>query len=109
MNSFIRFSRIVALLAPLLFAAVAVPMKICDHQGMDRVKRLKRELSSLKGANDQIRRENEALANRIRAFHSDPAYIEKIARDEFGMVAPGEIIYQFPNAPDKDADPPFHD
>ena len=46
--------------------------------------------------NRKLVRENQALVSEIRAFHSNPRYIEKVARDELGMVGPDEIIYQFP-------------
>lgn len=81
----------------LLMASVVIPLKLWDGQGLDRVRRLESELENLKEGNGQIRRENEALRAEIRAFHSDPRYVEKVARDELGMVSENEIIYQFPN------------
>ena len=81
----------------LLMASVVIPLKLWDGQGLDRVRRLERELEELKEGNAQIQRENDALRNEIRAFHSDPTYMEKVARDELGMVGENEIIYQFPN------------
>ena len=96
MDSFVRFARVALPIALLLAAAVGVPLKVFDRNGLARVERLERELEFLERANREIRRENDALRQRIRAFHSDPGYVEKIARDELGMVGPDEIIYQFP-------------
>jgi cell division protein FtsB len=39
-----------------------------------------------------LTQENEALARRIAQLH-DPAYIEQLARQEFGLVMPGERAY----------------
>jgi len=98
MRTLSRFIRIALPIAILLCAAVAVPMKLLDANGFPRVDRLGRELMQLNEKNRQLIRENDALRGQIQAFHSDPEYIGKVARDELGMVLPGEIIYQFPNA-----------
>ncbi|MCP4604059.1 MAG: septum formation initiator family protein [Proteobacteria bacterium] len=97
MNSLARFTRVALAIVLLLIAAIAVPLKVFDSRGIERVERLKIDLASLKETNRRIKRENEVLSNEIRAFHSDPGYIEKIARDELGMVGPDEVIYQFPD------------
>jgi cell division protein FtsB len=49
----------------------------------------------------RLERENLALRLEISAFHSDPSYIEKVARDELGMVGPDDVIYQFPEPASK--------
>ena len=96
MASFSRFLRIALPIALLLAAAIVVPLKLFSSQGLDRVERLKQELEVLRENNRKLVRENQALVSEIRAFHSNPRYIEKVARDELGMVGPNEIIYQFP-------------
>ena len=95
MASLFRFFRVVLILMLLLIGAVLVPLKIFDANGRSRVERLERELSNLKEGDAALRRENDLLRTRIRAFHADPNYIEKVARDELGMVGPGEVVYQF--------------
>ncbi|HUT77417.1 MAG TPA: septum formation initiator family protein [Polyangia bacterium] len=97
MDALVRFARYALPLALLLTAAVLVPLKVFDSNGLDRVRRLTLELQSIEEANQLIRRENEALRQQIRAFHSDPGYIEKIARDELGLIGPSEVVYQFPD------------
>ena len=84
-------------IALLLAAVIVVPLKIFSSQGLERVERLEQELRVLKESNQELARENQALLSEIRAFHSNPGYIEKVARDELGMVGPNEIIYQFPD------------
>ena len=98
MVAFYRFARILLILLLLGLGAVAVPLKIFDTNGMDRVDRLSRELDTLKEGDTALKRENELLRSRIRAFHADPNYIERVARDELGMVGPDEIVYQFPSS-----------
>ena len=101
MAVFYRFMRILLIVGLLAVGAVAVPIKIFDANGLNRVERLSRELDTLKEGNLELKRENELLRSQIRAFHADPNYIERAARDELGMVGSDEIVYQFPS-PRKD-------
>jgi len=91
-----RFAKIAVPTALLLSAAIFVPIKLFDARGFERVEKLRRERDKLEETNRAIERENESLRAQIRAFHVDPEHIEKVARDELGMVGPDEIIYQFP-------------
>ena len=44
----------------------------------------------------QLKQENERLAHRVSALKSDPATIEKEAREQLRYARPGEIIYTLP-------------
>ena len=98
MATFYSFFRTILVVLLLALAAIVVPMKILDSNGLDRVKRLKAELQELNDATSRLRRENDSLRFEIQSFHANPDYIEKVARDELGMVGPDEVIYQFPSA-----------
>ena len=58
------------------------------HLSKDR-KELQKKAEELKTGNDRMKREIEALK-------SDRRYLESIARRDFGLVRPNEVIYQFP-------------
>ena len=42
---------------------------------------------------DSLRAENERLAADIAALRTDPAAIERIAREELGLARPGETVF----------------
>ena len=42
-----------------------------------------------------LQKENEILRERIYRLKNDDYYLEKIAREELGLVRPGEIVYRF--------------
>jgi cell division protein FtsB len=44
--------------------------------------------------NKRLVQENKRLEEKIKALEGDPFYIEKIAREELGMVKKGEIVYE---------------
>ncbi|MFO8073029.1 MAG: septum formation initiator family protein [Polyangia bacterium] len=94
-----RFIRVALPVGLLLAALIFLPLKLLDERGLSRVEELSAQLEVLRDKNRRIRWENRALRKEIRAFHSDPQYVEKVARDELGMVGPDEIIYQFPTEP----------
>ena len=94
-----RLSSTLALLLPfalLVTAIVAVPLRILDEQGLPRYRALKQELREVEAANDRLEREVRDLAGGVEALKSDPAAIERIARDELGMIRDGELVFQFP-------------
>jgi cell division protein FtsB len=42
-----------------------------------------------------LEKENKTLKKQITAFKDDNFYIEKYAREEYGLAKPGEYIFQF--------------
>jgi cell division protein FtsB len=49
---------------------------------------LAREIAQLAAA-------NAALEEEVRALRTDPGRLEAIAREELGLVKPGELVYEF--------------
>ncbi|MEM9068587.1 MAG: septum formation initiator family protein [Myxococcota bacterium] len=80
-------------------AIVAVPLRILDDRGLPRYRVLKAELHEVEQTNDRLRREVQALQRDIDALGRDPAAIERVARDELGMIRNDELVFQFPDAP----------
>lgn len=67
--------------------------------GMFTVWRLERERDAEAEALAAVEAENEALRRYVEQLESDPATIERIARERFGMIRPGERLYRFADAP----------
>jgi len=82
--------------ALLVMAIVAVPLRILDEQGLPRYRELKSELHEVDVINDRLSREVRDLQREVDALRHDPEAIERIARDELGMVHDDEIVFQFP-------------
>ena len=69
---------------------------VFGERGVLRIYRLSQEKEEIEQKAARIRAENEQLRREIEALKSDRRYLESIARKEFGLVRPNEIIYQFP-------------
>jgi cell division protein FtsB len=55
---------------------------------------LHRTRSELQQEITDLREKNAALSGQVQALRSDPVYIEALARDQLGMVRPGEQVYR---------------
>lgn len=92
-----HFAKTAAWLVPfglLVMSVVAVPLHILDEQGLPRYRALKEELSEVESSNERLRREVQDLQREVRAVRTDRDAIERIARDELGMIRDDEIVFQ---------------
>jgi cell division protein FtsB len=59
------------------------------------VEGLQREIQALEAVNDQ-------LSRTIDRLRDDPQAVEEIAREELGLVKPGERVLRFPRSPESE-------
>jgi|SRR5262249_29614763 len=60
-------------------------------KGYLAVRSMKQQNEELSHKIEQLKKENGQTMEEIKALKSDPKTIEKIAREELGLVKPGEI------------------
>ncbi len=56
-----------------------------------------RKLQFYKSEIARLERENKLLEEKIRKVKTDPYYIEKIARENYGLLKDGEYIFKIKN------------
>ena len=88
-----------ALIALLLGFAL---FTILGERGMLHLWRLSGENKRLGEKNFRLHSENEILRDKINHLLHDNRYLEKVAREDLGLVWPGEIVYQFASAGSKE-------
>ncbi len=81
--------------AGLLLAALAV----YGVTGLVRVRAMQREIEAAEREITALRAQAEQLTVTIDQLRHDPAYIEKLAREEHGLVRQGETVLKFPTKP----------
>ena len=93
---------VAGLLAVLLGAAVF------GENGILQLRRLRTEVASLHRDVQALEAENDRLSRALIELRSDPAALERIAREELGLVRPGERVLRFPRSspPPDPASPP---
>ncbi len=79
----------------MVMAIMTVPTLVLDEQGLPRYRALRNEVGELRESNEKLVREIAELKSEIEALRSDTSYIERIARDELGMVRDEELVFQF--------------
>ncbi len=79
----------------LVFALVAVPLRILSEEGLPRYRKLSVQLTRLKVDNQSLHKAIDRLSAEVRGLRSDPRAVERIARDELGLLREGEVLFQF--------------
>lgn len=80
----------------LVVALVGAPVMILSPQGLPRLRGLERELVEVEEDSAELRRQIEALRGKVARLRDDPSAVERIARDDLGLVRQTEVVFQFP-------------
>ncbi|HNS55133.1 MAG TPA: septum formation initiator family protein [Syntrophales bacterium] len=78
----------------LLFLILMGSVILFGSRGVLDNHRLDRKLLELRQGNDDLAATNVALKKEILRLRNDLRYIEKVARDELGMVKPSDRVYR---------------
>jgi cell division protein FtsB len=99
----VRVTLLVRYLALLTLLAVALGWVLFYGTGgfVDYLD-LKRDKDRMSVVLLKARDQNRDLYTRVERLREDPAYIEKTAREELGMVRQGEVVYRFKEPLTKD-------
>ena len=74
-------------------------MAVFGDNGVLALRRLRGEVDTLVRELRTLEAENERLSRTISELQEDPAVIERIAREELGLVRPGESAPALPSSP----------
>lgn len=79
----------------LMFLALAA-YHVWGANGIVSLRRRLQEQREWQERNEALRRQNQALERRVQELKSDPKAIEKIAREDYMLAAPGEKVLLAP-------------
>lgn len=86
----------------LIFYSITIPtilyigiILLFGDLGIIKYRALNKTKKSLEKEISQLEKENKLLKTQIDSLKEDPFYIEKYAREEFGLARPDEYIFQF--------------
>jgi cell division protein FtsB len=72
---------------------------VFGERGLLRIFHLNKDRQELQKKADQLKAENEQMRREVEALQGNRRYLESIARKDFGLVRPNEVIYQFSSSP----------
>ena len=82
----------------LALALVGAPVLIFEPQGLPRMQTLEQELQRVNAENVELRRDIGTLRVEVKELKDDPLAVERIARNQLGLVRKNEIVFQFGKA-----------
>jgi cell division protein FtsB len=88
--------RLVGLGVAVVAAALLASWSVSGFLG---VRAIQREIAGAELEIASLRTQAQSLARMIDQLRNDPAYIEKLAREEHGLVREGETVLKFPPKP----------
>lgn len=92
----------------IVFLAALVVASAIGNRSLIRLYQMHRDRVAIEREIEQLTTANAALAEEVRVLRTDPARVEAIAREELGLVRPGDLVYEFRPAqpPPPQATPP---
>jgi cell division protein FtsB len=82
-------------LAILTLALVSVPVLVLEPEGLPRMRALEKELAGVQAENAELRRDVGKLRADVKELRDNPAAVERIAREQLGLVRKSEVVFQF--------------
>ena len=89
------------LIFPLVLGLAAYYAAFGGEYSLLEVREIRREREAERAELERLRAEADSLRGRAAALESDPAVIETLARERFGMIRDGEILYRFAEDDDR--------
>lgn len=82
-------------LIPVLFLASIFFAGLFGEQGLYQLRTLSAEQQRVEASIQEQEKLNRQYQHDVRRLQNDNRYLERLAREEMGMVRPGELVYQF--------------
>jgi len=79
----------------LLLAFIAVPALVLQPEGLPRMRALRADVEAVNRENVDLRRDIGRLRREVKELRENPAAVERIARDQLGLVRKSEAVFQF--------------
>jgi len=95
-----RLSQKAAKIIVLLIISLIGIIFIAGDVGLINLWSAKKKIKNLETRIESIQKENAVLNEKIKSLKTDPFEIEKVARERYGYLKPGERVYRFIKIPE---------
>lgn len=102
MRDFVRRNTIWLLVAGLV---LLVLQDVLGTHGVLAMHHSMKQSADIQKEINQLNQENQNLQNRVQSLKTDPAAIERIAREDMGLARPGEYIFKIQPKPGEPTTP----
>ena len=84
-------------LGTILMVVLAVGLAVFGVKESVRAWQMRRDMQTVERELGALRAKQAELTRTVDRLRNDPLYIEKLAREEMGMVREGETVLKFPS------------
>jgi cell division protein FtsB len=77
----------------IFITVVLIVDALVGEKGLMQSMNARRQYQQLEASLEELRRENAALREEMRRLSEDPATIESLARQDLGLIRPGEVVF----------------
>jgi cell division protein FtsB len=84
-------------LGVIAMVTLAVGLAVFGVKESVRAWQMRRDVRAVEREMDTLRAKQAELTRTVDRLRNDPLYIEKLAREEIGMVREGETVLKFPS------------
>jgi cell division protein FtsB len=77
----------------IFITVVLIVDALVGEKGLMQSMDARRQYRQLQASLEELRRENAALREETRRLSEDPATIESLARQDLGLIRPGEVVF----------------
>jgi len=77
----------------IFITVVLIVDALVGEKGLMQSMNARRQYEQLEASLEELRRENAALREEMRRLSEDPATIESLARQDLGLIRPGEVVF----------------
>ena len=91
-----------AILASIIVVVGLLVGSLFGDRGLQQLVSQRERAESLAREIEQLKADNSRLAAEIGALRADPSAIERLAREELGLVRPGETVFVIREEPTPD-------
>lgn len=88
--------RRMVIVASAVVITLALGWSVLGPYGALEYSQVAMELNAVQTENERLRTDNEALQREIDRLKTDPAYLEEVARQQYGLIKKNEVVYEFP-------------
>jgi cell division protein FtsB len=84
-------------LGAIAMVTLAVGLAVFGVKESVRAWQMRRDVRAVEREMEALRAKQAELTRTVERLRNDPLYIEKLAREEMGMVREGETVLKFPS------------
>ena len=84
-------------LGTIAMVVLAVGLAVFGVKESVRAWQMRRDMRAVEREVETLRAKQAELTRTVERLRNDPLYIEKLAREEMGMVREGETVLKFPS------------